>query len=127
MSSTRLGRVQHRIMQVLWERGHASARQITETLNQKEAIAHSTVQTPLRKLEEKGSVRHEVDERTFVFYPLVPEDKVTQTATRELVERMFGGSVAGLVAYLVQKERISRTELDEIRKLIRSGRILLRS
>ena len=118
MTATRMGRVQLKIMQVLWEKGRANAREITEALNLDQPTAHSTVQTLLRKLEEKGSIGHDVDDRTFVFYPLVQEDKVAQTATRELVERVFGGSAAGLVAYLVQKERISRKELDEIRKLI---------
>ncbi len=118
MTATRMGRVQLKIMQVLWEKGRANAREITEALSLDQPIAHSTVQTLLRKLEEKGSIGHDVEDRTFVFYPLVHEDKVAQTATRELVERVFGGSAAGLVAYLLQKERISRKELDEIRKLI---------
>ena len=118
MSSMRLGRVQLKIMQVLWERGRANAREITDALNQEEAIAHSTVQTLLRKLEEKGSIAHDVEERTFIYYPLVEEDSVTHSATRELLERVFGGSAAGLVAYLLKKERISRKELERIRKLI---------
>jgi BlaI family penicillinase repressor len=118
MTATRMGRVQLKIMQVLWEKGRANAREITEALNADEHIAHSTVQTLLRKLEEKGSIGHDVDDRTFVFFPLVREEKVAQTATRELVERVFGGSAAGLVAYLIQKARISRKELAEIRKLI---------
>jgi BlaI family penicillinase repressor len=118
MTATRMGRVQLKIMQVLWEKGRANAREITEAMSLDQHIAHSTVQTLLRKLEEKGSIGHDVEDRTFVFFPLVHEEKVAQTATRELVERVFGGSAAGLVAYLVQKERISRKELDEIRKLI---------
>jgi BlaI family penicillinase repressor len=113
-----MGRVQLKIMQVLWEKGQASAREVTEALNQEQPIAHSTVQTLLRKLEEKGSIGHDVQDRTFVFFSRVPQEKVAQTATRELVERVFGGSAAGLVAYLVRRERISRKELGEIRTLI---------
>ncbi len=52
MSRVRMGKVQLRIMRVLWDRGRASAREITELLNQDEPIAHSTVQTLLRKLVE---------------------------------------------------------------------------
>lgn len=118
MTATRMGRVQLKIMQVLWEKGRANAREITEALNLDQPTAHSTVQTLLRKLEDKGAIAHESVDRTFVFYPLVEEEGVAQTATRELVERVFGGSAAGLVAYLLKKERISRKELDDIRKLI---------
>jgi BlaI family penicillinase repressor len=122
MTSTQLGRVQLLIMQVLWERGRATAREITDTINASEPIAHSTVQTLLRGLEEKGSVNHEADDRTFVFFPLVKEHEFKQSATRDLVERVFGGSVGNLVAHLLKNEKVSRHEIDEIRKLIEQRR-----
>ena len=118
MTATRLGRVQLLIMQTLWKRGRATARDITDELNEQEPIAHSTVQTLLRSLEEKGSIKHEVEGRTFVFVPLVQEDKYKHTATRDLLDRVFGGDVRSLVAHLLQNEKVSRAELDEIRRLI---------
>jgi len=118
MSSVRLGKVQMQIMQVLWEKGRASAREITEALSQSQTIAHSTVQTLLRKLEAKEAVHHEVDDRTFVFYPVANEDGVKWSAVSELMERAFGGSAAELVSYLFQQERISDEELESIRKRV---------
>ena len=118
MSETRLGRVQLQIMHVLWEKGQATAREITEILNEKERVAHSTVQTLLRKLEKKGAVTHHVDDRTFVYQSLVPAERVRKKNTHDLVERLFGGSMAGLVSYLIQNERIPPKELREIRRLI---------
>jgi BlaI family penicillinase repressor len=118
MTATQLGRVQLLIMQTLWKLGRATAREITDALNEEDSIAHSTVQTLLRTLEEKGSIRHEVDGRTFVFVPLVQEDKYKRNATRDLLERVFGGDVRSLVAHLLQNEKVSRKELDEIRQLI---------
>lgn len=122
MGETQLGRMQFRIMQVLWDRGRASAREITEALNATEAVAHSTVQTLLRQLEAKGAVGHESESRTFVFFPRLKEDKVKRTAARELLERVFGGDVGSLVAHLLKNERLSRAELDELRRLIDEGR-----
>lgn len=118
MSKLQFGRLQHRIMQVLWARQKVSARDITDALNQEETVAHSTVQTLLRKLEVKGAVAHEVDERTFLFYPLVEEQKAKKSATRVLIDRVFGGSIAGLVAHLLENEKISKAELEEIRQRI---------
>ncbi len=118
MAATQLGRVQLLIMQVLWDRGRATAREITETINASQPIAHSTVQTLLRGLEKKGSISHKVDERSFVFFPLVEQDKFVETATRDLIERVFGGSAGTLVTHLLKHENVSRKELDEIRKLI---------
>jgi len=118
MAATQLGRVQLLIMQVLWDKGRATAREITDTINLAEPIAHSTVQTLLRGLEEKGAASHEMEGRTFVFFPLVKEHEFKQSATRELVERVFGGSVGTLVTHLLKNESVSREEIDEIRKLI---------
>ena len=118
MSHVRMGKVQLKIMRVLWERGRANAREITDQLNREEPIAHSTVQTLLRKLETKGAVGHETQERTFVFFPRVAEEKVRSGATHDLVERIFGGSPARLMSYLLENETVSKQELDEIRRLV---------
>jgi len=118
MGETPLGRMQFRIMQVLWDRGKASAREVTDALNESEPVAHSTVQTLLRQLEAKGAVGHEADGRTFVFSARLKEDRVKRKATRDLLERVFGGDVGSLVAHLIRDEGLSRRELDALRKLI---------
>jgi BlaI family transcriptional regulator, penicillinase repressor len=118
MSTTQLGRVQLLIMQVLWDRGRATAREITDQINLSEPIAHSTVQTLLRGLEEKGAAGHEAEGRTFTFFPLVAESDFKQSATQDLLHRVFGGSVGGLVSQLLENENISEAEIADLRKLI---------
>lgn len=118
MDSVPLGRVQLLIMQVLWEKQQATAREITDTICEAEPIAHSTVQTMLRVLEEKQAVSHRADGRTFIFFPTVPETDFKQSATQNLVERVFGGSVSSLVAHLLDSQGVSKQEIDEIRKMI---------
>lgn len=118
MNVPRLGRVQLMIMQVLWENGRANAREITAALNRLEPIAHSTVQTLLRKLEAKGAIGHDVEDRTFVFRPLVREDRIKRSAIRDVLGRVFGGSAADLVSYLLQHERVPAAEIGRIRKLL---------
>lgn len=121
MTATKLGAVQMRIMQVLWGKKSATARQITEELNhlaQDDPIAHSTVQTLLRGLMEKGAVTHKTAGRAFVFEPSVAEDKVRKSATRDLLKRVFDGNAGDLVSYLLKNEKVSSQELDEIKKLI---------
>jgi BlaI family transcriptional regulator, penicillinase repressor len=117
-AAPRLGKVQLEIMQVLWTRGRATAREITDELCRTQPIAHSTVQTLLRKLEAKGAVTHDIEERTFVFRPLYQQEEVTETATRDLLSRVFHGSVYGLVAHLLKHEPISREELQRLRRLL---------
>ena len=118
MTATQLGRVQLLIMQVLWEKGRTTAREITDAINEIEPIAHSTVQTLLRGLEEKEAVSHDAEGRTFVFFPLVKEAQFKQSATSDLVQRVFRGKAASLVSHLLKNEKVSKKEIDEIRKLI---------
>ena len=125
MASVRLGRVQHQIMKVLWKRGRATAREITEALAGHGApVLHSTVQTLLRKLEAKRAVGHKVNEstRTFIFYPLVTEADATRSAMQDLLTRVFNGSRYGMVAYLLKNEKLTRSELNEIKKLIEEAK-----
>ena len=118
MTATQLGRVQLLIMQVLWEKERATAREITDAINEIEPIAHSTVQTLLRGLKEKEAVSHDAEGRTFVFFPLVKEAQFKQSATSDLVQRVFRGKAASLVSHLLKNEKVSAKEIDEIRKLI---------
>jgi len=113
-----LGRVQLQIMQILWERGEATAREITDALNLAEPVAHSTTQTLLRKLEAKGAAAHTVHDRVFVFRPLSQEADTRESAARDLLTRVFGGSVYGLVSHLLKHEELSDDELKRLRDLI---------
>ncbi|MGD1001786.1 MAG: BlaI/MecI/CopY family transcriptional regulator [Candidatus Brocadiia bacterium] len=122
MASVRLGRVQHQIMKVLWKRKRATAREITEALAGQGAPVHSTVQTLLRKLEAKGAVGHQVNDRTFIFFPLVTETDAARFALRDVIGRVFNGSPSGMVAYLVKHEKLTRKELDEIKKVIEEAK-----
>ena len=120
MAEMSFGKVQLRMMQILWKRTRANAREITDDLNKIAPIAHSTVQTLLRKLEQKGAVDHDIDDRTFIFYPLVEAEKVTRNGLRDFVDRMFAGSPGGLVSYLIKNEDISQSELEKISELIKN-------
>ncbi len=113
-----LGSVQLRIMRVLWNEESATARRITEVLNESGPIAHSTVQTLLRKLEVKGAVTHEQAERTFTFRALVGESEVSRSAAQDLLSRVFQGSITGLMAHLLDNEEVTPEEIKRLRALV---------
>ena len=115
----RIGSVQLRIMRVLWREGEATARHISDMLSAESAIAHSTVQTLLRQLESKGAVMHEKTDRTFVFRPLIQEADANRSAAQDLLDRVFRGSVSGLVAHLLDSEKVSAEEMELLRELVK--------
>ena len=118
MTKPRMGRVQLRIMQLLWDRGRMTARELTDALNEEREIAHSTVQTLLRKLEAKGAVGHEAQGRSFTFFATVESEDVIGQATDDLVDGAFAGRASNLVMYLLKREKISDRELTDIRALL---------
>ena len=118
------GGQQLRLMRQLWKKP-LSARELAAALNAEAGetpMAHSTVQTLLRQLESKGAVDHEQQGRTFIFRPRIEESRTLTQATRDLIDRLFSGSVQGLVAHLLENERVSSKELEKIEQLIAARR-----
>lgn len=119
--TVRLGAKQLAIMDSLWNRGQATARDITDDLNiaaPTDPTAHSTVQTMLRELEAKGVVGHEVQERTFTFFPKIERGTVRETAMHDLLFRLFNNSPFDLASHLIQNKKLSTKELEQLRQLI---------
>ena len=81
-------------------------------------IAHSTVQTLLRQLETKGVVTHDKEDRSFVFRPLYHQAQVTETPLRELLQRVYHGSIVNLMSHLLKHEHVSPEELARLREMI---------
>ncbi len=122
MKKYKFGRVQLRIMKVLWEKKRVSAREITDVLNSDgDKIAHSTVQTLLRGLEHKGAINHDIDYRTFIYYPLVKNEQVIRYSLHEIIDMFFSGSTSSLISFLVKKQYISPKELKELSAKLAKG------
>jgi BlaI family transcriptional regulator, penicillinase repressor len=108
------GKVQMRMMRILWEQRRITARDLTDKLNLQQPIAHSTVQTLLRTLEDKGAVGHDSEGRTFYFFPLVDGDQAMMNSMKSFIENVFGGSPGDMVSYLVRKQYVTPQEIRNI-------------
>jgi BlaI family penicillinase repressor len=117
MATEKFTRLQLRIMQVLWQKKLATAREVTDALNEFERIAHSTVQTLLRRLERRGAVGHDKKDVAFVYFPLVRNERVVKQALQDLLDRLFAGSPQGMVSYLLKNRYVTPEELNELSEL----------
>ena len=102
------------IMNIIWENGQATVRDVYETLLAKERIAYTTVSTMLNSLEEKGFLRHDADGRTYVYKPLVAKEEVSQGMLQDLLERLFDGSTEMLLNTLVKVKNLSKDDLEQL-------------
>jgi predicted transcriptional regulator len=114
----RLGRLELQIMNAVWQRGKATVHDVKDAISKGRKPAYSTILTMMRKLEAKGYLEHEVDERTYVYRATISRQAVRRSMLGDLLERAFEGSPSLLMSSLVEQDRISEAELREIRKLI---------
>src|ERR1043166_1153803 len=104
------------VMAVLWSRGPSTVAEVRERLH--DDLAHNTVQTILRILEDKGYVGHTEEGRAHRFHARVKREIAGQAATSRVVEKLFGGSAAWLITQLVSERTIDPAELRRLRKLL---------
>jgi predicted transcriptional regulator len=103
-----LGELERVILQLLWSRGTMTAEYVREELaGQQRSLKDSTVRTVLRRLEEKGYARHEVDNRTFVYAPAEPARMVAGRAVKRILDRFCAGSVDSEVLDLEELQRLA--------------------
>jgi predicted transcriptional regulator len=107
-----------RLMNVVWEKGKATVGEVTEALRQEPPLAYTTVLTTLRILENKGFLRHQKEGRAFIYEPVVDRQQASRGAIHHLLSRFFDNSPELLVTNLLRDERISRKEINRLKKLI---------
>ena len=113
----RLSESEWRVMEVLWT-APATLMELVHTLHSRVGWAKSTVTTMVRRMEEKGLIRHEADGRAKRFYPAVERGAVAAAETDSLLSRVYHGSVNLLVSNLLERERLSRADLDALYALL---------
>ncbi|MHC4692597.1 MAG: BlaI/MecI/CopY family transcriptional regulator [Planctomycetota bacterium] len=118
-SEIRLGRLELQIMNVVWSKGKATVHNVKDVLGKGRKPAYSTILTMMRKLEAKGYLKHDVDDRTYVYRPVISQQTVRHGLLGDIIDRLFDGSASLLFNSLVEQKRIKKEELSEIRKLIK--------
>ncbi|MEO6812110.1 MAG: BlaI/MecI/CopY family transcriptional regulator [Isosphaeraceae bacterium] len=102
------------IMDVIWRLGQATAEQVREALDDQ---AHdSTIRTLLRVLESKGYVTHEAAGKAFLYQAAIARQKAQRHALRSMLTQFFGGSAETLVLRLIEDERLTAEQLDDLRQ-----------
>ncbi|MGA2615979.1 MAG: BlaI/MecI/CopY family transcriptional regulator [Thermoguttaceae bacterium] len=106
------------ILQVLWERGPSTVRQIQEVLDRRKRTGYTTVLKLMQIMAAKGLLARDESQRTHVYRPRVPADKTQRQLVADLMERVFRGSAQQLVMQALSSKNVSREELSEIRALL---------
>jgi BlaI family transcriptional regulator, penicillinase repressor len=101
------------IMEVLWTQGPCPADRIREALP--DHPHDSTVRTLLRILETKSFVKHSIQGKAFIYRPAVKRANAERKAVNSLLQRFFGGSAEALVLRLIEDEKLTAVQLEQLK------------
>jgi predicted transcriptional regulator len=118
----KLSRRERQIMDVLYERGRATAAEILAALP--DPPSYSAIRALIKVLEDKGHVKHQEDGPRYVFTPSVPRSKARRNAVKHLLQTFFDDSAGEAVASLLgaSSTKLKPEELDKIEDLIARAR-----
>lgn len=107
------------IMQIVWKKGEVSVEDICDATEAAgRPLARPTIRTMLAILQDKGYLTRRPEGRAFAYRAAVSQDEARSSIVRDVVERAFDGSAAGLVASLLGSKMVRARELDRVKKLI---------
>lgn len=118
----RITDAEHAVMEALWNRPRQTAAEVCDTVCQERGWSLATVKTLLSRLVQKGALAAEPDGRRYLYTPLLAREDYVGGESRRLLDRLFGGKAASLVAHLAESEALSANDLAEIEALLKELR-----
>lgn len=106
------------VMETLWQRHPLAAEDVVAALASSRHWQEATIKTLLNRLLKKGAVTVEKQGRRYLYSPALERDEWLTRESKGLLDRLFGGRVAPLVAHFSEHRKLSKKDIAELRKLI---------
>ncbi len=117
----KLSEAEWQIMNALWKKNPATAREIIDSLDGNVRWAYTTVKTMLTRLAVKKAVAETKRGNTSFYTPLVDQQITRRSALQNVVDRMLDGAVAPLMSFLIEDRRLSDRERKELIRMLRDA------
>jgi len=115
----RISEGEQAVMEVLWADSPLTASEVADRIPAERGWSERTVKTMLGRLLAKGALVHEEDGRRYLYRPAVQRADYAMRETRKLVDRLFGGRAAPLVAQLAANEGLTPQDIAELEALLK--------
>jgi len=116
----RISEAELAVMEALWASPvPLTAQEVHDRIGPSREWSDRTVKTMLGRLLAKGVLAHEEDGRRYLYRPTVKRDSYVAGESRRLVDRLFGGRAAPLVAHLAEGEGLSPQDIAELEALLK--------
>ena len=106
------------ILQVLWENGHATVREVHEKILKYKDAGYTTTLKLMQIMFEKGLVTRDDSSKTHIYTPTVSREKTQNQFLGKMINNLFGGSSTQLVMQALGNHSPTKEELNEIQALL---------
>ena len=110
------------VMQAVWDGGLCTVEAVHRVVAKNRNLKETTIRTLLRRLEQKGYLKHESDGRAYVYRAIEPSRSLAARAVRQIIDRFCQGSVDELVSGMVEARVLSKGDIDQLEKFVRNRR-----
>lgn len=106
------------VMEVLWRQSPRTAEEILAEVGPQQGWQEGTVKSLLNRLLKKKAVKAEKDGRRYLYSPRLAREQYVSQESKGLLDRLFDGRVAPLVAHFSEQRKLSRKDIADLRKLL---------
>jgi BlaI family transcriptional regulator, penicillinase repressor len=107
------------IARIVWQLGEVTVRQVADQLPAERQVDFYTVQTYLRRLNEKGFLKCRKDGRNNLYSAAIAPERVVSTMVTDLVDRLFDGSTLSIVQHCIRDQGLTDDEIIQLEKMLR--------
>ncbi|GIW77631.1 MAG: transcriptional regulator [Phycisphaerae bacterium] len=106
------------ILQVLWQHGVCTVREVHEQLAKKRPVAHTTVASMMQLMHSKGQLKLVSQTRPFRYEAILGPEGAKDSLLNDILNRLFAGSAKNLVLHLVSGKKASKQQIQQIEKAL---------
>ena len=106
------------VMREFWARGETNSAEVIAALDKTQHWKPPTIMTLITRLVKKGALGFERQGREYRYRPLVDEAHCAHAVSKSLVDRVFGGRIAPMLACFLDKQKLSKKDIAELRELL---------
>jgi len=117
-----LTELENEVMQAVWDGGTCTVEAVYRVVSLKRNLKETTVRTLLRRLEQKGYLRHDPEGRAYVYRAVEPARGLAARAVRQIIDRFCRGSLEELVSGMVEARVLRKGDIEELEKFVRNRR-----
>jgi BlaI family penicillinase repressor len=114
----RLSDAEWTVMQAVWNRAPATARDVLDEVGEQTGWAYTTVKTLLARLVEKGALSEGRQTNVNIYEPRITRNEARGSALRSLLDRAFDGTFGSLFQHLITEERLSPRDVRTLERML---------